>query len=354
MELYFFLPMIIFLGLITSHQDIKSGKIRNKWIVFAIAYSAVLNLIFFLMGYYDSHYLSKFFLNGLLALATGFLLWYLALWTAGDAKLFFSYSLLLPLSIYKFSNFELFPSFNILIYVFVPVSLYLVVYSTFKATKEQKLISLAQTFEMKNLLNLALFLFAVNWPVSLFFNYFGISNNFLFSTLIVFVAFLVTENLFNLNFKILLVIISIIRVVFDKNIFLLWVWIDFFLMFILLAVFRYLILNVAFGALTNSIRIEDLKEGMIPAETVYKEGREFKKRKLLNYSFFGILSRKSEKKEYMFKMNPEGLSKEEIESLKKIRHKLPYKTIRIQQALSFAPFLFLGVLIALILNYIYW
>ena len=37
MLIYWFLPMILFLGIVTSYEDIKFGKIRNKWVISAYA-----------------------------------------------------------------------------------------------------------------------------------------------------------------------------------------------------------------------------------------------------------------------------------------------------------------------------
>lgn len=38
MLIYWFLPMVLFLGIITSYEDIHSGKIRNKWIIAGFVY----------------------------------------------------------------------------------------------------------------------------------------------------------------------------------------------------------------------------------------------------------------------------------------------------------------------------
>ena len=59
----YFLPMIIFLGIVTSYDDIKTGKIRNKWIAFALAFSAVMNIILFLTNYATSYALVMLAIN---------------------------------------------------------------------------------------------------------------------------------------------------------------------------------------------------------------------------------------------------------------------------------------------------
>ena len=39
------LPVIIILGIVTSYQDIKFGKIKNKWISLALIYSFMAMLL---------------------------------------------------------------------------------------------------------------------------------------------------------------------------------------------------------------------------------------------------------------------------------------------------------------------
>ena len=59
----------------------------------------------------------------------------------------------------------------------------------------------------------------------------------------------------------------------------------------------------------------------------------------------GIAHKKPKDRIDIFKFNPKGLTKEDIDKLQEIEASLPFKTIKIQQTLSFAPFLFLGVII---------
>ena len=65
MLIYWFLPMILLLGIVTSYEDIKFGKIRNKWIILALAYSIAANIALFSLKYYDTDYNnSTFFKDG--------------------------------------------------------------------------------------------------------------------------------------------------------------------------------------------------------------------------------------------------------------------------------------------------
>lgn len=63
-------------------------------------------------------YLGQVLENTLLALITGYALWKMELWSAGDSKLFLLFSFLLPLNFYSFSYISHFPAFNLLINIF--------------------------------------------------------------------------------------------------------------------------------------------------------------------------------------------------------------------------------------------
>ena len=77
-----FLPMILFLGIITSYEDIKYGKIRNKWIIPAVIYAIVVNfLLFFIYFFFVKGqmprigYLVELFISVVISLVLGFVLW---------------------------------------------------------------------------------------------------------------------------------------------------------------------------------------------------------------------------------------------------------------------------------------
>jgi len=123
---FLFLFPLAVIGLICSYTDIKYGKIFNKWISLGFLY--ILLLYLFLFSYNFSagneeniHYLLRLSANGFTALLGGYILWHFKLWSAGDAKLFAVYSFLIPLSFYSKSHIILFPSFNLLINLFVPL-----------------------------------------------------------------------------------------------------------------------------------------------------------------------------------------------------------------------------------------
>jgi Flp pilus assembly protein protease CpaA len=134
---YLFLPMIFLIGLITSYQDFRYGKIKNKWIILGLAWGLGIYLFFLVWGLISEpiisfSYIFKVFINSFIALIIGYLLWYFNLWSAGDAKLFALFAFLLPLEYYWRTALPYFPSFVLLINIFIPVLVfYLIKYFVF-------------------------------------------------------------------------------------------------------------------------------------------------------------------------------------------------------------------------------
>ncbi len=137
-----FLPFVFFIGLVTSYQDNKYGKVKNKWIFSGFLWGVgiiLLLFIWYLVAGPITHlffpdtpvltvnpsYLFKVILNAAISLIIVFLMWRGGAWAAGDAKLFFIYSLLVPLKYYWKSYFPYFPSFVLMINIFIPIFIYL-------------------------------------------------------------------------------------------------------------------------------------------------------------------------------------------------------------------------------------
>jgi len=157
---FLLLPVLFFIGLVTSYQDFRYGKIKNKWIILGMAWGLgiyILCIIWALIFPYLSQifpkisffilpsYILKVFINSAFALIVGYLLWSFDFWSAGDAKLFLVFSLLLPLKYYWKSALPYFPSFALLINIFIPALLFLMAQNLFyflKSISISKIVSL--------------------------------------------------------------------------------------------------------------------------------------------------------------------------------------------------------------------
>lgn len=128
---FLFIIIIFLLGLLTSYGDFSCGKIKNIWIFWSLVGGAAVYFSFLAFGpfgFFSSagfQYLGEVILNSFIALILGYLLWCFDLWAAGDAKLFFAFSFLLPLEYYGRSYLPYFPSFALLINTFVPALTFL-------------------------------------------------------------------------------------------------------------------------------------------------------------------------------------------------------------------------------------
>jgi len=148
---YFLLPMFFFVGLAVTYEDFRYGKIRNRWILLGVVWALSVYFLFFLWDligpslthFYYTHFLHlgqdapmpifsippifflKVLMNSLIAFVVAFLMWRAKSWSAGDAKLFFVFSLLIPTTHYWKSYLPFFPSLALLVNIFIPLLLFL-------------------------------------------------------------------------------------------------------------------------------------------------------------------------------------------------------------------------------------
>ena len=351
LELYVSLPLILFLGVVTSYEDFREGKIRNKWILAAVVYALVsfsgLLVYFYYHGGFRITYAVEYFVMGIISLVIGYVIWLVGLWKAGDAKLFFAYSLLVPLSTYKHGYLPYFSSTNILINTFTPMFLFLSIVVLFRTSIRQKLYYLKKTFMLRNLASLFVFLFAFIWIMNLGFGLVGIYPDYFMSILFLFILVILIEKVLPFKLFTVVVIMAVLRLLFDHSVYTLDSWKFLLWVFVMFLFLRYFILYLGFSLLTKDVDIKLLKPGMVPAEKVYLEGGSYKKESILYFSLFSYLYEKAQKKEYLIEADAEGLTAEDVDKLQKMESKLGFEHLRIHQTFSFAPFMFFGVLLTL-------
>ena len=344
MLIYWFLPMIPLLGIVTSYEDIKFGKIRNKWVVLAIVYSVIAYASLFLLGNVYGLTIDSIFriaFNAMLALAIGFALWHMGLWRAGDAKLFFAFVMLVPIHSKGFSSF-----FVILAATFVPVMAYFLAQIFLKTSYEEKLSHFKRALESKTMLRIALFIFGISWLAQISLNYFGLRGNIFLLLLIMYLLYNFVEKVFKFDFIYIVLAVSLARILFDKSIytfsFLPW----FLALLLLFLIVRVFIVSMGMKYFSYEVQLSQLREGMIPAEVIFRRsGRYFKRMKS-----FSIIGEAKSKGRLLF--NPDVLGKNDIKRLKSLQKRLPFRTLRIQSTMPFAPFLFSGVILTIILHFL--
>ncbi len=348
-----FLPMILFLGIITSYEDRKSGKIRNKWILVALAYAAVANAVIYFVVLSSGvvpriAYFVELAISVIISLFIGFAMWWIGLWTAGDAKLFTAYAALVPLSAYTYGNVPYFSSSNILINTFVPFFFVYAVLLLFKTSGRQKLFYLKKSVEPMLLLYLFLFLFGFIWPVGMFFRYTRIPGNYFFSIFFLFLLLVIMEKAFKGRLLWLMIVVSVLRIIFDRTILTTASWVNLLVVFASFVLLRFFILYMGYDYLTKHVDIKLLSPGMVPAEAVYLEDGKYKKRHILHFSLLEYLQETARKRKYLFEPVAEGLSDKDVKTLKTLEKQLGFEHLRIYKTLAFSPYLFAGVLLTII------
>ncbi|MBW2979896.1 hypothetical protein KY360_00585 [Candidatus Woesearchaeota archaeon] len=353
--LIYFLPAIFLLGIITSYEDIKEGKIRNKWTLSALIYAFVVYLVL-IISYYSKGtlrvpYLVELCTSIIFAMIIGFGMWLGNLWTPGDAKLFMAYTALIPLSVYGFGYVKYFPAITLLINTFVPIFIFFFLLLVFKTNLEQKKEALKPLLAPKNLINSVFSLFAIFWFIELMFPAIGIEPNY-FSQMIVSIAiFSILQKTLKEKTLGVAIVISSIRLIVDKSVYNLLFFEKIFGLFFFWIVFKGAIINLGQMTFSKETRIEELKPKLIPAEVIYEDNKRYFKEGQEHQMV-------STKRKDFLGLSYSGLTRGDIEKLKQLKkeRKLKFTTLKIKQTMPFAPFMLFGVLLTILSkgNFIIW
>lgn len=385
-----FLPLVFFIGLVTSYEDIKYGKVRNKWIILGLGWGLLI-LVFFFIWYFVASPLTRYYyfeiqnlpdnssasvftvslgylgrvaLNAIIAFAVAILMWRSDAWAAGDAKLFAVYSLLIPLEYYWKSYLPYFPSFVLLINIFIPIFLYLLIRSIIYFLKFVYLkISQPQVAEKKKIFDkkkigerlksMGVMLLGFT-SIFLFFGLFQepIKNNFNIDIsslqMFIFAGFIIFSSYIAKMFKKTIVIkiagvllLLILAYGFSSSPSATWQIIkqtiqNMIVFMIVLGLFRSAIDFHILKTGSSQIKIEELGPGMNLDEAIINE----------------IKKDKEYDDQYIGRIYPEGLTLEQAESIKKwLREKKKEsETVKIYKPFPFVAWMFLGVVITLVLK----
>ena len=298
-------------------------------------------------------------------IAISFIAWYFGIWTAGDGKLFIAFSALIPLSAYKIGYQEWIPSITLLINIFIPALIIMIIFILFKVkikNIENILKSLLkEIFQPKELLNSIIYLFAIYWVIQLLLFLIGFDNYILRMTITILVFSSIQKKLGNKALYFMLAI-SLARFIIDKSIYSLSFLIDFLILVFIWKLIRSFlkgtISKLGREIFTKDVKVEKLKPGMILSEAIEKKGKITKKE-------LSTLKKEPDTEIIKFKENyyikkpksllevknfieeeAEGLTKKQINKIKNIG----IKKIKVGQTISFAPFIFLGVILTIIVN----
>lgn len=342
--------LTIALCLLASYTDFKSGKVLNKhvskFLLVGFAVSALYYCLSIKQVGLDGIF--KYALNILICSAVSFLLYYLKIWGAGDAKLYFTIVTLTPFNLYVDESFSVFPGFILLAIIFGIGFLYLFIETTVLFIKDLSKKQIKKDFIIAKGFNKRV-LGELTW--SLAFSYFFSSTAFILLMhffpdifvnnrgLFMFLnVFIITIALNNLKGKKVYYAVTILTISFLLiNVFI--VQLQYMIStatIISLAIFLFVIILRYIGNKYNykEIQAKEVEEGMILSfETIFK----FK------------ISRARGLPEFTTENTDSRLSSEQVENIKKWTSIKPEnETIKVVKNLPFAPFISAGTIFFII------
>ncbi|MBT3303702.1 hypothetical protein HN592_05170 [Candidatus Woesearchaeota archaeon] len=328
---YLLLPVIFLLGVLTSFEDLKFGKIRNKWTFSAIIYALFVYYVFFFNGFLNNTFVSveliTIIVNIVISILVGYFLWHFNFWSAGDGKLFIAFAFLVPLSFYSVGGFEFFPAFTLLFNTFIPLGVVLFIKSLTKTNLKKSLPLIKKEFSFLSVISILVSVIGVYWFVS--FVFFFISHELLRYALVLIIIFILKNYLEKSYFYIALIFV-VIRAIFS-NIFSLSFLIQTLILFVLFQVTRIMLITITNNDFITKIKVSKLKTGMILATNViWKEDK----------CSLGNIGKK------LVSPNAEGLNDEEVNKIQSAKR--DFDQVEIVGTTHFAFYLFVGVLLTLI------
>ena len=368
----YFLPAIIALGLITSYQDIKYGKIFNKWVVLGILYALAVNLFLIIHAYFSptigikSHYIIELITNFLFAVIVGFALWRWKIWTAGDGKLFIAFATLIPLTIYSIGYEEWLPSIVLLLNIFISAFFMLFLWMAFKLKPKNIGKMLSSSFKEflkpKQLLNIKVSLFAISWLVTFFLFLIGLERNFFLGIIVIIAVLFVVQKKFGEKALYVMIPIAIVRLMIDKSIYSFSMLINLIMLVLIwlfvIKVFGDSISKLARDIYSREVKVDDLMPGMMPAGVIIKKDKTIEKH-LDNLQKKPEIEIMEQKNHYfisgsapLLNANQAVIKADEGLTISQINHikDIGFQKIKINQTIPFAPFIFFGTILTIVLN----
>ncbi len=338
--------LILLFGIWTSYTDIKYEKIKNISVLLMIIFGIILNFVIFHSGSNKEMMIS----NIILSIFSSVIIWLAGLWSAGDAKLFIGYSILIPPYLYNQIFDPRFPSLNIFIYTFSIIFLYLGVQVLFKTTWKEKIETVRKFFSLKFLVRLVVAFIALSTTRMLLFPDIGILHTYFVNIFLMFVIFEIIETFTKIKTDLIFIAVAVVGMLIFRDYFLSAGFILSLVQTALIFVaIRSIIVELGMQVFLRRMKISELKEGMIPAEIILKDksGR-FVKEKISYFSLFSMLKSRS-KEATVLDVRTDGLTREDIKNLQALHNKRKIKDdyLLINTAMPFAIFIFIGVLISI-------
>jgi hypothetical protein len=260
-----------------------------------------------------------------------------------------AYAALLPLSVYSMEYLPLFQSSVLIVNTFLPLFAFLAVRVLLKSPARDMIRSLKKQLTPTNVAMIALFILSFQWIMERAFVYAGLNIPMLLQLVILLTLF---SMLFRMPHKPLIMTaatILLLRMIIDLPSIMSWGFVTYFTqIFVLFVLLRSVILEMSFSHYSVPVPIVSLRTGMVPAESVILTDNNYSKEKI---DFFSIGMRNKQKGSRIV-LGTGVLTNENLTYIKKLHSsgRLPFDKIRIHQTVPFAPFMFLGVILTVLLH----
>ncbi len=360
-DILFLIPLFVF-GIAASWFDIKKGIIPNKLIVtgfvWGLSFYGALFLLKSLAGS-DVLYMGVLWkiIDTVIAVLVGYFLWGLNFWSAGDGKLFGLYAFLMPLTFYSESYIDYFPSFNLLINLFVPLLFIILIKTILAAVRRRndikKIVARREFWSFGNLekyfkkivnflFTIAMAMIIINF-IQLFFREVLLveMNGFVVLGLLVlimhFYGKLIQKVSWLYYLKYIIVGIFFSVFLFQQEYLMILIFLKMILAFALLVgLLKEILLFYIRNEEVKKVSAADVQEGMVLSKELEK---------LL---FESISKLKKNNKDKHFKnIEAGGLTKKQAEIIRELFEGNKRYVIEICSVLPFAPFLLLGATISI-------
>lgn len=331
-----FLPGVLAVGALATYTDLKEGVIRNKHLALGAIYALLL---------YALDWTPVALLNAGLAALLAYLLWHVAAWTAGDAKLYIVFAMLIPIGYYNGS--KAFPASAILLNTFIPLFVYFLARLLLHTTAESKINALRK-LSLRRMARTAVALFAFLWPLvlvpSLPQTVQDIFSNIFVVVMALFLVFALLERL-HADVHSIATLVALLRLFLDPTILTASFWLHFGAILLVFVALRLLLVNLAHSKFVRHVDLHLLRPGMLPAEMLLKDGRRIP---AIRESPMARLKHNDS----LFQLRPEGLTEQDCRLLRRLKRegKIRHEHLKVQQTVPFAVFLFAGALITVMLK----
>jgi len=290
--------------------------------------------------------------NSLIALALGFSLWIMNFWSAGDSKLFFAYSLMIPLSVYGIDRIPYFESFYLIFNSFIPFLFYAIFITVREKIVDVKYGGIREEFTQDKIVENIAYTFAITWFADMILVWLGIANNILSvvitTSLIMyvlnrFIIDLIPESFHDVPLRkisliVIAVIISVFRFYLEKDRILTFEFAyTFMIYYIIVGTVKSYVKSEAKVFYTKKVHVLNLIRGNVLADTILKKDDRY------------IVDKSNSVTAKLNAEFPSELGQDEINRMAKLfkQKKLDFSSVLIHKTMPFAPLMFIGALLTI-------